>query len=206
MTSSMRRLRDFQRVDIYAGEVTVPARVAAVTGDEARLQLADPLPSEAGVLPLPCQLAFDHGGHLIMLSGMLYGIDDRAVRFVVGDGVRASDKRRHARLSLPLPAIVTPVDDRGVDAGETIACSTKDISAGGALLGVGGMPARIRVAIELPGSLGTIDAHANVVRSTDQVTACAFIALDAERQQTIEKFVETVRVELARRFAAKAAA
>lgn len=202
----MRRLRDFQRVDIYAGEASLPCRVAAVHGDEARLQLAGPLPDEAGTLPVPCQLAFDHGGHLIMLSGTLHAAGEGSVKFVVGDGVRASDKRRHARLSVPLPALVTPVDDSGNDLGPSAACETKDISAGGALLGVGGMPPRIRVAITLPGELGVVEAHASVVRSTDEVTACAFIALDVERQQTIDDFVETVRVELARRFAAKAAA
>jgi hypothetical protein len=204
----MRRLRDFQRVDIYVGHAaTVEARVAAVSGDEARLALRDPLPPEVASLPTQTQIAFDHAGHLIMLSGMLHAMDDDlTVRFVVGDGVRDADKRRHARLSVALPAVVTPLDSAGRDAGPPVRTATRDISAGGALLGCGGMPARVRVAIELPGELGAIEARANVVRSTDEVTACAFIALDAVVQTAIERFVEQVRIELARRFAARAAA
>ena len=203
----MRRLRDYQRVDIYAGEAAFTARVAAVTGDEARLLLSGPLPAEAGFLPAHCQITFDHGGHLIMLSGMLWPKDPTSVRFVVSDGVRAADKRQHARLNVKLPALVTPIDDLGNDTGELFEAATLDISAGGALLGQGGLigGSRIRIAIELPGSLGVVDAIARVVRSTDTVTALAFLNLEDDVRARIERFVEQVRDALARRFAEKTA-
>lgn len=202
----MRRLRDFQQVDLQAGEVGFRARVVAVTGDEARLQLLADLPEGVPHPPFEAQMSFDHLGRLTMLSGVVSIVDDRLVRFVVADGVRASDKRRHARLNVALPTIVQPLDEDGHAFGPPRECVTKDISAGGALLAIGHMPARVRATIELPGTLGTVEAVCGVVRSTDHVTACCFIALDAHVQGKVERFVETVRAELARRFAARAAA
>ena len=201
----MRRLRDYQQVSVYVAETCVTPRVASVHGDEALLALTDPLPPEAGFLPAPAQLSFDHDGHLIMLTGMLYLEDGNALRFVVADGVRQSDKRRHVRLAVRLDAVATPLDAAGADAGSTVQCQTVDVSAGGTLLGCGGLTGAVRVAIELPGTAGVVEARGTVARSTATESGVRFTQVQPQDQELLERFVMTVRRELARRFAAAAA-
>jgi hypothetical protein len=189
-------------VSLYVGEACVSARVAAVRGDEASVTLTKSLPADAGFLPAETQLAFEHEGHLIMLSGMLYPArTGDPLRFVIADGVRETDKRRHVRLSVALDAVATPVGDDGDDAGSSVASTTLDVSAGGVLLACGGLSGRVRVVLELPGSAGTIEAVGTVVRSSQTRTAIAFLALPAEDQAMLDRFVTVVRTELARRFA-----
>jgi hypothetical protein len=198
----MRRLRDYQPVSLYVGEACVNARVAAVHGDEANITLTDPMPPDAGFLPAQTQLAFEHEGHLIMLSGMLYPArTGDPLRFVIADGVRAADKRRHIRLSVSLEAVATPLGEDGEAAGPTVQATTLDVSAGGILLACGNLSGRVRVAVELPGSAGVIETIGTVVRSGETRTAIAFLALPAEDQATLERFVKVVRTEIARRFA-----
>jgi hypothetical protein len=201
----MRRLRDYQQVSVYVGEACVTPRVASVHGDEALLALTEPLPPDAGFLPAPSQLSFDHDGHLIMLTGMLYLEDGNALRFVVADGVRQSDKRQHVRLAVRLPALATPLDGEGHDAGATVTCQTVDVSAGGTLLGCGGLSGAVRVAIELPGTAGTVQAVGEIARGTPTVTAVCFTQVQPADQVLLERFVMTIRRELARRSAAAAA-
>lgn len=202
----MRRLRDYQPVSLYVGDACVTARVAAVHGDEATLALAEIVPPEAGFLPAPTQLAFNHEGHVIMLTGMLYPAPgDDAVRFVVADGVRATDKRRHVRLAVRLSAAATPLADDGSDAGPTVHAETLDVSAGGVRLACGGLSGRVRVAVELPGTAGTVEGVGVVARSGTAHTAVSFVLLAADHQAVLERFVRVVRAELARRFAEAAA-
>jgi hypothetical protein len=201
----MRRLRDYQQVSVYVGETCVTPRVASVHGDEALLALTSPLAPEAGCLPAPAQLAFDHDGHLIMLTGMLYVEDANALRFVIADGVSQSDKRRYVRLAVRLDAEATPLDAGGADAGATVRCKTVDVSAGGTLLGCGGLFGPVRVAIELPGTAGTVEALGNVARSTATESGVRFTQVQPADQALLERFVMTIRRELARRFAAAAA-
>ena len=157
-------------------------RVASVHGDEALLALTEPLPPDAGFLPAPAQLSFDHDGHLIMLTGMLYLEDGNALRFVVADGVRQSDKRQHVRLAVRLPALATPLDAAGrTTPGPPLTCRTVDVSAGGTLLDCGGLSGAVRVAIELPGTAGTVQAQGQVARGTSAVTAVLLHAGPARR-------------------------
>jgi hypothetical protein len=190
---------------VYVGEACVTPRVASVHGDEALLALTEPLPPGAGFLPAPSQLSFDHDGHLIMLTGMVYLEDGNALRFVVADGVRQSDKRSHVRLAVRLDAVATPLGADGSDAGATVSCRTIDVSAGGTLLACGGLAGAIRVGIELPGTAGTVQALGDVARGTPEVTAVRFTEVLPDDQALLDRFVMTVRRELARRFAASAA-
>lgn len=200
-----RRLRDYQRVSVYVGETSFEARVAQVHGDEAVFAMTQPLSPAAGFLPAPAQLSFDHDGHLTMLTGMLYVEEGMSVRFVVADGVRQSDKRKHVRLAVRLDAVATPLNLLGQDSGETVQTMTVDISAGGVLLGCGGLVGNLRVAIELPGRAGVVTAQGTVVRGTPIESAICFTSVEAADQELLERFVLTVRRELARRFAAAAA-
>jgi hypothetical protein len=161
-----------------------------------------PLPPEAGFLPAHTRLTFEHESHLIMLAGVLYPArTGDALRFVIADGVRETDKRRHVRLSVSLDAVATPLAADGVDAGATVEAATLDVSAGGVLLACGGLSGRVRVALELPGSAGVVEAIGTVVRSDATRTAIAFLALPAEDQAMLERFVTVVRTEIAQRFA-----
>jgi hypothetical protein len=197
---AVRRLRDYQAVSLYVGDACVAARVASVHGDEACLAAGAPLPPEAGFLPASAQLAFTHDGRLVVLAGELCG-DGEALRFVVGDGVRATDLRRHTRLSVGFAAVATPLTADGSPAGAGIPTTTLDLSAGGALLACGGLDGRLRVAIDLPGEGGRIEGVAIVTRAAEDWTAIEFAALPADQRSMLDRLVTSVRTELARRFA-----
>lgn len=199
-----RRLRDFQQVTVFVGDACVHARVASIHGDEATLVLASILPPEAGFLPKGGQLTFDHGGHPILMKGMVDRAGADSLRFVVADGVRSSDLRRDVRLAVGVEAMVTPLAGDGRDAGETVITKTVDVSAGGCMLGMGGLEGAIRVALGLPGNLGTVVAAGRVVRSTADKTAVCFTVVEADDRELLDRFVHTVREQLARRFASAA--
>lgn len=199
-----RRLRDFQQVTVFVGDACVHARVASIHGDEATLVLSAPLPADAGFLPKDGQLTFDHSGHPILMKGMVDRAGADSLRFVVADGVRSSDLRRDVRLSVGVEAMVTPLAGDGRDAGETIITKSVDVSAGGCLLALGGLEGAIRVALELPGSLGTVVAAGRVVRSTGDRTAVTFTVVEAADRELLDRFVRAVREQLARRFASAA--
>jgi hypothetical protein len=61
------------------------------------------------------------------------------------------------------------------------------------------------VAIELPGTAGTVQAQGQVARGTSSLTAVCFTQVQPADQVLLDRFVMTIRRELARRFAAAAA-
>jgi hypothetical protein len=201
----IRHLRDFQAVDLAVRDDALRARAAIVRADGCTLSLARPLSPDAGFLPAPASMAFDGDRGLVMLSGLVYSEDPLTVRFVVDDGVGAShEQRRHARLTIRLPVLVTTMHADGTDAGDVFEAETIDLSAGGTLVALGGLSGRVRVGIELAASMGTVTSEARVIRSTADKTALAFDGLEPQAEALIDRFVVGVRHELARRFAAAA--
>ncbi len=197
----MRRLRDFQPVSLHVGAAVVEGRVAGIRGDEALVTTTGRWPAAAGFLPAHASLSFEHGGHQVVLQGDLHaGGDGGALRFIVGDGVRAADQRRHMRLSAALPVLVAPLDG----AREAVGAHTVDISAGGMLVARGDLRGRLRVRVELPPSAALphgrmVEAVGDVLRSDAQRTAVAFTHIDADDQLLLGRFVDDVRRALARR-------
>jgi hypothetical protein len=200
----MRRLRDFQPVNVHGTRETVSARVVSLHGDQVVL---DPAQSpEAFEAAEPALLAFEHAGRMITLSGTA-STDPRSglLRFLCTDGVRLPDQRRHERLAIPLPATVAsfePATNRG---GRPVSTQVVDISAGGVLLALDGLDGILRVTIDIPGAPVPVVAVAHVIRSGVPGTALMFRTIAEEDRALIQAFVGSVKQALARRFAAAAA-
>jgi hypothetical protein len=78
---------------------------------------------------------------------------------------------------------------------------TVDISAGGLMVDRQGMSGAVRVALDLPGGHGRVEAGSSIVRNEPAGSVVRLEDLDAGTQQRLDGFVLGVRHQLARRFA-----
>ena len=76
------------------------------------------------------------------------------------------------------------------------------MSAGGVLAEATGLRGPMRVAIDLPGGLGSITADGVVVRAGHGGSAVRFAAIEEGDREFLDRFVLGVRHQLAPRFAA----
>ena len=86
--------------------------------------------------------------------------------FAVTDRVMVPQRRRHARVEVALPVLLTPLDASGAPVGEPVESRTRDLSADGLLVVAEVSPdlARLRVALALPDGLPALESEAGLVR------------------------------------------
>lgn len=98
--------------------------------------------------------------------------------------------RRHRRVSLPLAAIVTPLD------GTTPAMRTHsvDVSESGVMLACVGLSGAVKVALTVPGSRDRLVLTGTVVRTEPGRTAVTFTALASRELQALRKLGTTQQV------------
>jgi hypothetical protein len=188
-------------VHLHARNARFSARVVHARGVEITLAVPRGVPAAARPLPAEAEMSFEHNRQIVMLSGMLLGGDDVSASFRIDAGIAPRELRRFVRLAVGLPIEVTPLTDDGADAGPAETMQTVDISAGGVLLDRLGLSGGVRVALELPGGHGTVQATGRVVRNVADGSGVNFDAIDDESQKMLDAFVLGVRHQLAQRFA-----
>jgi hypothetical protein len=203
----VRRLRDFQIVDLRAPSGGAACRVVAVGG--ADVVLEPEVPERAAELGLPgrATLSFDTATHPVLLSGMAdTGPIPGALRFWVTDRVGVRPLRLRPRLTADLSVRVTPLDGRGRRTGFPAPLVTLDVSAGGIRIAGHHAPAGSMMAVELtvPGMPDTVSCQARAVRPVEGGTAVTFCDLDAGVEASLDRLIFAVRQRVAREAFAKA--
>jgi PilZ domain len=188
-------------VNLHARHARFSARVVHARGVEITLAVPRGLPAAARPLPAEAEMSFEHDRQIVMLSGLLVGGDDVSASFRIDDGIAPRELRRFVRLAVGLPIEVTALTDMGADASAPEMMQTVDISAGGVLLDRLGLSGAVRVALELPGGHGTVQATGHVVRNVADGSGVHFDEIDPDSQKMLDAFVLGVRHQLAQRFA-----
>jgi hypothetical protein len=197
----VRRLRDFQIIDLRASTGGAACRVVAADGGQAVLE--PEIPEQAAELGLPgrCTLSFATARHPVLLSGMAdVGPIPGTLRFWVTDDVGVETLRVRPRLKADLSVRVTPLDRDGRRTGFPAALVTLDVSAGGIRIAGHHAPPGALMAVELmvPGLPHTVCCTARAVRPADGGTAVTFVDLDAGVQETLDRLIFAVRQRVAR--------
>jgi PilZ domain len=190
----LRRLREHQLVtlELQRPSASVECLVVAVEADEASLHLVDPadaarLPSEKNAY-----LTFEHRSRLVMLRGTASPQDSGEVRFQVTDHVTVPQRRRSARVDVPLALELKPL---GVDGqptlGGTLTTRTRDVSADGLLADVL-LPAdheHVRLVLSMPDDGPPLECDARVVRRVGGGTGLRFRQISTEDRERLKRFV-----------------
>ena len=189
----MRRLHELQPVVIRAGIAAVDARTVATLGDAAIL-----LPvRQIRIDDRPRSLEFQHGGHLVRLSGRLGpGPTQETVTFTVDGAASVAQRRQSPRLAVDLRVEVHDLDQPG----PPVAARTLDFSAGG--IRVAGWTAplgrHVRLAIFLPSGEGAqVALTGRVCRAGASEAAIAFDDGQDEPRDTVGRLVLGVRLHAA---------
>jgi hypothetical protein len=198
----VRRLRDFQIVGLDVSAAVATCRVVAVDGGQAVLEPRSPADVEHLKLPAPATLAFDTDRHPILLAGAAdAGPVPGTLAFWVTDDIGVRPVRLRPRLKADLAVRVTPVDDTGRRLAFAQDYATTDVSAGGvAIAGLAVAPgARLAVELAVPGLPDPVRCRARVVRRRhDGTTAVAFVDLDPQVADTLDRLIFAVRQRVAR--------
>jgi hypothetical protein len=197
----VRRIRDFMPATLSVGVRPMEGIVAATSKDVAWLLPRDPRDPTPGLLPRPAQISFQHQGHLVVLHGNAERAPQGTVAFHANREGRVDNLRSSPRLDVELPVRVEA-------GGMTRETKTLNVSAGGALLAGGFFGARdslVEVEIAMPNDSETVTARGVVVRILPQGTGIRFTDIEAAARHHLDSMVLSIRAELARRFAEKAA-
>lgn len=207
MTVGVRRLRDYQAVNLYllgpSGQRTmrVTATVGVVERGVVLLTPDDPEVLDRLRLPTRCTLSFAHGDHAVLLDGLLVRDSRRWLTFLADARGHVPSRRFAPRLPLELPVDVT-----ADGAAAPVATTTVDLSATGALLAgtaLGAPGDQLSLRLVLPGAHPEVIATAIVVRVTPRGTAVRFAPLEAESAALLRDLVRDVRHAVTQRFAAR---
>jgi len=205
----VRRLRDFQIVDLRASNGGATCRVVAVGGGDVVLEPEVPEHAAALGLPARATLSFDTERHPVLLSGMAdAGPIPGTHRFWVTDDVGVRPLRLRPRLNADLSVRVTPLDEHGRRTGFPAPLVTLDVSAGGIRIAGHHAAAGSMMAVELtvPGLPQAVCCQARAVRAVDGGTAVTFCDLDAGVEAELDQLIFAVRQRVAREAFAAAAA
>jgi hypothetical protein len=197
----VRRLRDFQIVDLRALDRGATCRVVAADGDEAVLE--PERPERAGELGLPARstLSFETGRHPVLLSGMAdIGPIPGTLRFWVTDDVGVRPLRLRPRLNADFAVRVTPLDHNGRRTGFPVELLTSNVSAGGVRIAGHHATAGSMMALELtvPGLPRAVTCTARAIRSVDGGTAVSFCDLEPGVRAALDRLIFAVRQRVAR--------
>ncbi|WCB92047.1 hypothetical protein DSM104299_00729 [Baekduia alba] len=175
--------------------------VAATSKDIAWLLPRDPRDPTPGLLPRPAQISFLHQGHLVVLHGNAERAQQGCVAFQANREGRVDNLRSSPRLDVQLPVTVSA-------GGLTRETTTINVSAGGAMLAGGFFGPResaVEVAIQMPHSGPIVEARGLIVRILPEGTGIRFTDIEPAARDHLDSMVLSIRAELARRFAEKAA-
>ncbi|WP_272475927.1 PilZ domain-containing protein [Baekduia alba] len=197
----MRRIRDFMPATLSVGVRPMEGIVAATSKDIAWLLPRDPRDPTPGLLPRPAQISFLHQGHLVVLHGNAERAQQGCVAFQANREGRVDNLRSSPRLDVQLPVTVSA-------GGLTRETTTINVSAGGAMLAGGFFGPResaVEVAIQMPHSGPIVEARGLIVRILPEGTGIRFTDIEPAARDHLDSMVLSIRAELARRFAEKAA-
>ncbi len=196
----MRRLQDFQTVTLNIGDLRTTATVASVDRGVAQLEVPEGRLLANIALPAPVELGFVHQGRAVSLSGTLARDGYRWLTFMPQAPGQVPSRRTGARRQLHLAVRVT------IPSGATVHTSSMDLSASGVLLAhsrLGRPLDRLGIVLTLPGTLGTVETDARIVRIGWNETALRFSGTCDEDLAKIKVLVEDVRYTLAQRLSAQ---
>jgi PilZ domain len=190
----VRRLREHQLVtlELQRPNASIECLVLALEGGEASLHLIDP--ADAARIPPAdknASLTFEHRSRPVMLRGTAGLMELDEVRFRVTDHVTVPQRRRSARVDVPLPLELIPLSDDGRAArGDTVTTRTRDVSADGLLADVL-LPddqEHVRLALSMPDG-PPINCDARVVRRVGGGTGLRFQRISPDDRERLRRFV-----------------
>ena len=184
----MRRLREHQlvTVELQRPNASIECLVVAVEGGEASLHLVEP--GAARRFPpreRNAYLTFEHRSQLVMLRGAVRRESADEVRFRVTDDVTVPQRRRYARVDVPLRVELTPTG------GDTVTSRTRDVSADGLLAEVL-LPEdqnHVHVVLAMPDDGPPIECDALVVRRVPGGTGLRYQEISADDRERLKRFV-----------------
>lgn len=191
----MRRLRDFQPVQIVNGLRRIEAVVVATTRDQVTLAVSDRDARRAAALSGDATLHFEDDGRFIALAGRVLGRPGGTVYFRIEDTASQDEPRGAARLPIGLDITLAPT---GGD-GDVLATRTIDVSESGVRVKATGLPPAVTVVLRLPGEDAPLSLAAEVVRTEEQATALRFCEPSPDDAQRLRALVLTVRRSAVRR-------
>lgn len=189
----MRRLRDYQRVQLCLGAREYDAYVVAVSGRHTTLVVARHQRRHAVSLDGQGTLTFLHAGRPVALQVLVRGDAAGVVQVIAHDMTCQADARRHPRVPIDLPVTITAVE------GDAPPCFTRtiDLSEGGIRVRGVALTGPVEVFLRIPGGPRALRLRGEVLRSSGSDTVVAFSSPGATERVALRDIVLTIRCRLA---------